>query len=105
VVAEVYYEYLNYFLGPVVYAFGPFIFLSVFAILTYRNIRSLRRVNPVTTINNTNLAAATNIVPKTSGAPNNDDSIYVTIDQRQKQKKITTDKQRIDGQFSTVLII
>jgi hypothetical protein len=107
ILSFVYYYYTNFFLSPVVFTFGPLILLSIFGILTYRNIKSIQRVNPINRISTTNLATATFAVSRISGAANDDENVHVNLGQHQNQtkKKIANNRQRIDRQFSTILIL
>ena len=103
-ISSIYNLYLTYFFNPV-YIILPIILLSVIGILTYRNIKSARHVNPVNTIHNVNLVKAVFSVPRLVSATKNDGNAYFTLNESQKLTIVITNKQRIDRQFSTILII
>jgi hypothetical protein len=103
--SPIYYLYRTYFLGSIIYTVLPISLLTIFGILTYRNIKSVRHVNPLNTMATPNLViVATFNISRIVGEPNNDERFHVAVDQRQKQKTIIN-KQRIDGQFSIILIL
>ncbi|UJR19754.1 hypothetical protein I4U23_022887 [Adineta vaga] len=91
--SNVYYKYLAYFLAPVIYTIGPLIVLLVFGILTYGNIKGARMATVAFTASNIDNVA------------NNGGNVHVNIHSRQKQNKINNSIPRINGQFSTMLII
>lgn len=105
IASSAYYLYLTFFFNPV-YILLPIILLSVFGFLTYRNIKNVQHFNSVAPINTINLATTTFTVSNIGNVLNNYDNINVIMHQRQKQnKKIATNKQRMDRQFSIILII
>ncbi|CAF1333133.1 unnamed protein product [Adineta steineri] len=104
-VSAIYYIYYSYFVSITVYSMGPLILLIIFGILTYHNLKSIQHVTPHERMAVTNVGTAGHSISNFTGAPNNDNNNHVIIDQQNRQKKMNISKQRIDGQFSMMLIL
>lgn len=82
----------------------PTITLTVFGLLTYRNIKHLRRVRPAGTSVIAMISHTVDHVPGNIAVANNNNHSERTIVRSQNPQPVIGTRQRLDEQFSTILI-
>ncbi|CAF0772747.1 unnamed protein product [Adineta steineri] len=101
-VSTIYSTYNMYFLGLVVYSFGTLILLIIVGVLTYCNLKNVQHASHPNRTAVISVGATAHTASMITRIPNNNHSI---IQQNDTQQAINISKQRIDTQFSVMLIL
>ncbi|CAF3903273.1 unnamed protein product [Adineta steineri] len=97
--------YSSYFLGVFLNMFASLSLLLIFGVLTYYNLKSVQHASVRDRTAVINVGTTAHTASMNTGIPNNNNGNHTIIQQNDTQQSMKISKQRIDTQFSVMLIL